>query len=124
MGAPEQIVVCTDHKNLGYFNTTKLLNRRQARWAEILSEFNFKIIYRRGERNGKADALSHQVDPELEGEGEKQDLPICMFNPGQLDLATGEETLVTPQIMAVKASQTKESKWSKKILEAGLPDKT
>jgi len=31
MGAPEQIVVYMDHKNLEYFNTTKLLNRRQAR---------------------------------------------------------------------------------------------
>jgi len=26
IGAPEQIVVYTDHKNLEYFNTTKLLN--------------------------------------------------------------------------------------------------
>jgi len=60
MGAPEQIVVYMDHKNLEYFNTTKLLNRRQARWAEILSEFNFKIIYRPGERNGKADALCYK----------------------------------------------------------------
>jgi len=37
MGAPEEIVVFTDHKSLEYFNTTKLPNRRQARWAEILS---------------------------------------------------------------------------------------
>jgi len=124
MGAPEQIVVYTDHKNLEYFNTTKLLNRRQARWAEILSEFNFKIIYRPGEGNGKADALLRRVDPELEGEGEKQDLTIRMFKPGQLDLGTSEETLVTRQIMAVKASQTEESKWSKEILEAGLQDNT
>jgi len=35
MGAPEQIVLYTDHKNLEYFKTTKLLNRRQARYAEI-----------------------------------------------------------------------------------------
>jgi len=117
-------VVYTDHENLEYFNTTKLLNRRQARWTEILSEFNFKIIYCPGERNGKADALSHQVDPELEREGEKQDLTIRMFKPGQLDLGTGEETLVTRQIMAVKASQTEESKWLKEILEAGLQDNT
>jgi len=47
-----------------------------------------------------------------------------MFKPGQLDLGTGEETLVTRQIMAVKASQTEESKWSREILEAGLQDKT
>jgi len=111
-----------DHKNLEYFNTSKLLNRRQTRWAEILSEFNLKTIYHPGERNGKADALSRRVVPELEGEGEKQDLTIRMFKPGQLDLRTGEETLVTCQIMPVKAPQTEESKWSKEILEAGLQD--
>jgi len=119
MGAPEQIVVYADHKNLEYFDTTKLLNRRQARWAEILSEFNFKIIYCPGERNGKADALSRRVDPELEGEGEKQDLTIPIFKPGQLDLGTDEEILVTRQIIAVKSSQMEESKGSKEILEAG-----
>ena len=37
--------------------TTKVLTRRQARWAEKLSEFNFKIIPRPGTKNGKADAL-------------------------------------------------------------------
>jgi len=47
-----------------------------------------------------------------------------MFNPGPLDLGTSEETLVTRQIMAVKASQMEESKWSKKILEADLQDNT
>jgi len=124
MGALEQIVVYMDYKNLEYFNTTKLLNRRQARWAEILSEFNFKMIYHPGERNGKADTLSHRVDPELEGEGEKQDLTICIFKSGQRDLGMGEETLVTCQIIAGKASQTKESKWSKEILEAGPQDNT
>jgi len=124
IGAPEQIVVYTDHKNLEYFITTKLLNRRQGRWAEILSEFDFKIIYRPGARNGKADALSRRVDLELEGGGEKQDLTIRMFKSGQLDLGTDEETLVTRHIMAVKASQTEESKWSKEILEAGLQDNT
>ena len=42
--APDKPVkVYTDHKNLEYFMTTKQLNRRQARWAEFLSEFNFKI---------------------------------------------------------------------------------
>jgi len=85
-----------------------------------LREFNFKIVYRPGEKNGKADALSHWVDPELEGEGEKQDLIIQMFKPGQFDLRESEELLVTPQVMAVKALQMEESSWSKEILEAGF----
>ena len=38
----EPIRILTDHKNLEYFMTSKQLNRRQARWAEFLAEFNFK----------------------------------------------------------------------------------
>ena len=39
-GTPTQIDVITDHKNLEYFSTTKVLMRRQARWSEFLSQFN------------------------------------------------------------------------------------
>src|SRR6202158_4436240 len=44
--------------NLQYFKETNQLNRRQARWAEVLQEYNFKIVYRKGSANGKVDALS------------------------------------------------------------------
>jgi len=109
MGAPEGIVVFTNHKNLEYFNTTRLLNRRQSRWVEILSQFNFKIVYCPGEKNGKADALSCQVDPELEGKGEKQELMIRIFKQGQFQLGENEESLLTRFFMVVKASQVEES---------------
>jgi hypothetical protein len=39
------IKVFTDYRNLKYFITIKELSRRQARWAEKLAEFNFKILY-------------------------------------------------------------------------------
>jgi len=120
MSSPQQIVVYTDNKNLEYFNTTKILNRRQAGWAGILSEINFKIVYRPGEKNGKADGLSRRVDPELEGEGEKQDLTIQIFKPSQFDLGESEELLLMRQVMGVKALQIVESSWSKEILEGGL----
>ena len=42
------IWVLSDHKNLEYFMSTKLLSRRQARWSEFLCRFNFRIIYRCG----------------------------------------------------------------------------
>jgi len=113
-------VAFTDHKNLEYFNTTKLLNWRLARWAEILSQFNFKIVYRQGENNGRADALSRRMDPKLEGDGEKQDLTIRMFKPVQFQVGENEEALLTRHVMAVKASQVEESSCLKEILEAGF----
>ena len=40
--------------------STKLLNRRQVRWSEFLSRFNFQIVYRPGKANGKPDALTRR----------------------------------------------------------------
>jgi hypothetical protein len=49
-----EITVFTDHKNLEYFATTKVLTRRQARWAEHLAEYNFKVVYRPGNKKCKS----------------------------------------------------------------------
>ena len=57
-GALHQVQVFSDHKNLEYFATTKVLNRRQARWAQELAGIDFKIFFRPGVQNGKPDALS------------------------------------------------------------------
>jgi hypothetical protein len=38
------------------------LNRRQARWAQYLSRFNFKWLHKAGAIMGKADALSRRED--------------------------------------------------------------
>ncbi len=53
----KSVKVISDHKNLKYFMSTKLLSRRQARWFEFLSRFNFQIVYRFGELNTRANAL-------------------------------------------------------------------
>ncbi|KAI2652624.1 Transposon Tf2-9 polyprotein [Labeo rohita] len=59
-GATHQFTIITDHKNLQYLREAKHLNPRQARWALFLTRFNFKITYRPGSKNVKADALSRQ----------------------------------------------------------------
>jgi transposase InsO family protein len=66
-GAKHTIIVKTDHKNLTYFTTTKELTRRQARWSETLSQYDFKIIHCKGSENGQADALSRRPDYEIQG---------------------------------------------------------
>ena len=55
-------MVKTDHKNLTYFTTSKVLSRRQARWSEELSQYNFRIEHQKGTDNGQADALSRRPD--------------------------------------------------------------
>jgi predicted aspartyl protease len=59
-GSPSKVNVYTDHEALKYFMTTKKLNQRQARWAELLSAFYFEIVYRPGTKNVVADTLTRR----------------------------------------------------------------
>lgn len=59
-GADTPVQVISDHKNLQHFMTTKRLSRRQARWSEFLSRFDFKLVYRPGTQGGKPDALTRR----------------------------------------------------------------
>jgi hypothetical protein len=61
-GSKYTIQVYTDHNNLQYFTTMKQLSRRQARWSERLSGFDFTINYRPGHLGAKPDALTRQPD--------------------------------------------------------------
>ena len=77
----EVFTVFTDHKNLEYFASTKVLSWRQARWAEFLSEFWFMVVYRPGHLNIKADVLSRRRDYTDEEGG--QPTPKSLFKPRQ-----------------------------------------
>ena len=57
-GTSLPVDVVTDHKNLEYFSTTKMLNHRQARWSEFLSAFNMVICFRPGRLGAKPDSLT------------------------------------------------------------------
>jgi len=61
-GAALPIDVVTDHKNLEYFSTTKVLICRQARWSEYLSQFNLVVHFCPGCLSTKPDALTRQWD--------------------------------------------------------------
>ena len=68
--AADQVKVYTNHRNLEYFMITKQLNWQQACWAEFLSEFNFKIMYKSDKQRGKPDMLMQR----------SQDIPKKMEN--------------------------------------------
>ena len=56
LGSP--FFIYTDHKTLENFNTQKDLSRRQACWMELMSQYDAKIVYIKGDDNCVADALS------------------------------------------------------------------
>jgi hypothetical protein len=76
-GTKVPIDVITDHKNLEYFCTTRILSRRQARWSTFLSRFNMVIRFRPGRLGTKPDALTRR--PDLYPKGERK--PYGTVNP-------------------------------------------
>ena len=112
-GATHQVQVYLDHQNLEYFTTTKVLNRRQARWAQELAGIDFRIYYRLGTQNGKPDALSRRSEycPE---KGGVENQPIMLV----LKKNHFEERLASTFICSsARLSLLPARKWSKEFLE-------
>lgn len=81
------IQIFSDHRSLEYFMQTKELTRRQARWAEKLADFNFKIRYRDGKSNRKADALTrlpNSIPTDSQDERRKQQ-HRALLSPGHFE---------------------------------------
>ena len=55
--------VVTDHSAHVWLPTKKSQNKRLARWAIMLSQFNYSVQYRKGKDNANADALSRAPLP-------------------------------------------------------------
>lgn len=62
IGAKEPVKIYTDHRNLLFASKPQKISMRQARWQEILSYYNYKVIYRPGSTNVRADSLSRRPD--------------------------------------------------------------
>jgi len=62
IGTKEPILIFTDHRNLLFASKPQKLSMRQAHWQEILSYYNYKVIYRPGSTNVRADSLSRRPD--------------------------------------------------------------
>ncbi|KAI0992060.1 hypothetical protein K3495_g16126, partial [Podosphaera aphanis] len=52
--------ILSDHKNLNYFTTKRLLTERQARYNDVLHQFNFVLKWRPGNVSERPDALSRR----------------------------------------------------------------
>jgi hypothetical protein len=56
-----KFVLMTDHYGLRYLFDKPKLNARQARWMNLLSEFDFEIKHIKGKENRVANALSRSM---------------------------------------------------------------
>ena len=76
--------IYTDHKPLlGLFGENKAIPDRSAariaRWALMLSAYNYQLLYRQGVLNGNADALSRLPLPVVEGDASQQVYSVHMM---------------------------------------------
>ena len=82
----EPLRLYSDHRALEYFMTTKKLSGRQARWAEYLSRYHFKLMYRTGKSNARADALSRKTEEvESQQEAITQHRTQALLPAGKID---------------------------------------
>ena len=56
----KSFTILTDHKNLNFFTSKRLLNERQARYNDVLFQFNYVIKWRSGCTSDRPDALSRR----------------------------------------------------------------
>jgi hypothetical protein len=96
MGAKHTFEILTDHKNLEYFRTAKNLNRRQARWALQLAEFDFTLTHKPGCLHGKPDALSRRAD---HGRGESDNRDRTLLRPEWFRAVAVETTLLGDELL-------------------------
>ncbi|SOV01667.1 uncharacterized protein UDID_18169 [Ustilago sp. UG-2017a] len=122
-GAKFQVQVLTDHRSLEYFTTTKQLNHRQARWSELLADFDFVIQYRPGAQAGLPDALTRRSDMRPKDRG----LSLMQeHNPGNFQtlLKPHQLRLAATGILTVKSDITDKIRdalprdpWTSSLLE-------
>jgi len=120
MSVDDQILVYTKHKNLEYFNTTKTLNRRQHRLPEFLQPLNFKVTYREGRLNEKANALSRRRDYRPAGGTNSE--PFTIFHPG---LYIGEEPVILrPHVLQTCQDFRLQKRFHETLMKAADSDQT
>lgn len=114
----ESFKILVDHKNLEYFFTAKRLNERQMRWQLLLSRYNFKLIYRQGSKNQRADALSRrQQDLPISNEDERLQHRITeLFDKDTDQLASMSEKTVSLPV-TILALGDEYLDWNKRLEE-------
>ncbi|KAJ9553660.1 hypothetical protein OSB04_017705 [Centaurea solstitialis] len=103
--------IYTDHKSLQHILDQKMLNMRQHRWVELLSDYDCEIRYHPGKANVVADALSRK----------ERVKPIRVRALGALVQINLMTQILEAQVEALKIENLKEE--ALHVLEAGFETK-
>jgi hypothetical protein len=111
--AEQPVQIFTDHKKLEHFLSLSELTRRQFRWSQILSMFNFEIVFRPGRLCGNADALSCREDYEL-----SPDAPHVQQMTRRILVHSANGYKIDPEIMVDAIAVTAESDFISRVHSA------
>ncbi len=99
-GTSIPFTIFSDHRNLLYQKKPEKMSQRLVRWALFLSKFNFKIVYRAGSLNSKADALSRRPDyASNEEELSSIDVPFSVLRPENFCAVASAVSSLNDQIL-------------------------
>lgn len=130
-GSPHPVEVLSDHKNLTFFRTAQKLNRRQARWALFLSQFDLQLRHIPGTKMVQSDTLSrlHHLNLEHHDNDAVVLLPDTMFVNAidtslaeRIKVSLNKDQIVTDALKAIKENGPlpMKSELSDWVLDDGL----
>ncbi|KAI1007237.1 hypothetical protein K3495_g981 [Podosphaera aphanis] len=97
--------ILTDHRNLSYFTSKRLLNERQVRYNDVLQQSNFELKWRSGKSSERPDALfRRQQDKPIGLEDERNAGRLMDLDEGRnIDLATEARLFEDDEIQSLWA---------------------
>ncbi|KAK4698188.1 hypothetical protein P7C70_g8097, partial [Phenoliferia sp. Uapishka_3] len=96
-GATELTLIYTDHKNLQFFFSSKVLTRQQARWYESIAGRSFQLIHRPGRLQGKTDTMSRRADYAT-GSKAAESSPVTFFDTPSLQFHANNLDPIPPPV--------------------------
>lgn len=100
MSVAKPFTILSNHKNLEYFATKRLLNKRQVRYNDVLQQFQYKFKWRPGQNCERPDALSRRAQDKPTGFSDNrtrgrviQLLPSVDVLPAVVGTEGGEDNL-------------------------------
>ena len=104
-GEEEPITVYTDQQKQHSFLTKKVWNQQQIRWAQELTNYNFKIVYGPRSRGRKPDGLSRRPEYRPEDGARHSEQSILKSEHFQISVMYQKQSVETALILETRESE-------------------